>query len=498
MKSPSLWIDKENVPHFPELSEDKDCDVVVVGGGISGVTAAQILAESGLRVILLESGKIAQSNTGRNTGNLYVMLNSLLTELQHKYDLDVVRNVLSSRKEAMTFIENNIEKFQIECDFQKVPWMRFSKSPEMDQEIRDEAHLFHELGFEPEIIERSDETLNFLKGRVGVRIKNQAQFNPYLYVSGLAHAISKVCQIYENSRGIEIEEENNQFIVKTPSAIVRAKHLIEGTHTPLGFSVLQTLLGPYREYAVASRYDETFTPGIYWGHSSKESVESVRSYYKNGKQYLMVIGADHKVGQGESSEGFYQLSRYATELGLKEKADYQWGGQHYRPADLLPYIGKKDSSDAFIATGFSTNGLIYGTLAAQIISDEINGKENRYAQMYSSTRITPVKSMKKFVSENINVAKQYLVDYLKGSPDEMIEPGEGKVIDVKGHKVAASKNKDGELFVCSAVCTHLGCIVHWNSGESSWDCPCHGSRFEQDGKVIEGPALTALKNFESD
>lgn len=498
MTSNSIWIDKEPVPRFPQLTEDKEFDVVIIGGGITGITAAQLLSADGFEVAVLEAGLIAQSNTGRSTGNLYVMVDSLLSDLLNKYSYDELRKVFDSRLKAKNLIEENIKKFDIQCDYREVDWVRFSMSAEMDHLIYDEFETFKELGFFPEVMRSTDERISSLGGRVGVKVAGQAQFNPYLYVTQLAEKISSKCSIFENSRVTDFHKEDNQWIVKTNQARIYAKHLIEGTHTPIGFSLLQTLLGPYREYAFASSYEGQFDPGIYWGHLKKDEVISFRNYFKDDKQFVLFVGGDYKVGQGDGIDSLKKIKALASELDLKIDERYQWGGQHYRSADLLPYIGQKDGQDTYVATGFSTNGLVYGTLAAQIISDQIVGMENKFSQLFSPKRITPVKSMKSFISENVNVVKQYVVDYLSSSHDENLRPGEGKIIDIKGHKIAACKNSNDELFVCSAVCPHLGCVVHWNKAESSWDCPCHGSRFNFEGEVIEGPSLHPLDKLEGD
>lgn len=498
MISSSIWIDKEPAPSFPELTEDKEVDVAIIGGGVTGVTTAQLLSERGFKVAILEAGRIAQSNTGRSTGNLYVMIDTLLSDLLKKYSYDDLRRVFDSRFKAKNLIEENIEKFNIECDYHEVDWIRFSMTADMDNLIYDEFEIFKEIGFAPKILRSTDDRISCLGGRVGVKISGQAQFNPYLYVTQLAQKISSDCLIFENSSVNDFHRENNQWIIKTNQGRVYCKYLIEGTHTPIGFSLIQTLLAPYREYAFASACEEQFESGIYWGHLKKDEVISVRNYFQDNKQFILFVGGDYKVGQGNGVDSLKKIKDVAGKLGLHTDKGLQWGGQHYRSADLLPYIGQKDGRDSYVATGFSTNGLIYGTLAAQLISDEIFGVDNDFSQLYSPKRVTPVKSMKNFIFENANVVKQYVVDYLREQNNENISPGEGKIIDIKGNKIAACKNADGELFVCSAVCPHLGCVVHWNKAESSWDCPCHGSRFQIDGEVIEGPSLHSLDKLEGD
>lgn len=189
---------------------------------------------------------------------------------------------------------------------------------------------------------------------------------------------------------------------------------------------------------------------------------------------------------------------------LKERFDlgevtHRWGGQHYKPADKLPYIGPQaKGSRIYVATGFSTDGLTYGTLAAMLISDHIAAKDNPYAELYKASRFTPGKSAGEFLKENLNVAAQYIKDLpFKGDEEELklLRKGEGRIIEKDGQKMAVSRSEKGELKMHSAFCTHMACVVHWNNAEKTWDCPCHGSRFNQEGGVLEGPAIDPLKNY---
>jgi Rieske Fe-S protein len=257
------------------------------------------------------------------------------------------------------------------------------------------------------------------------------------------------------------------------------------------------LLGPYREYGIACRVNGTNHPeGIFWGLYEEGTVISTRTYRRNGETYLIIVGKPHKVGQKENNEEIIaSLEEFAQTHFDVQETTFRWGGQHYRPADLLPFIGPvKKGSTEFIATGYSTDGLVYGTLAAHILTDMITGQDNKWVNLYDSTRKQPLKSGPKFLKENIDVASHYIKDMVGPGdfPVQELKKGEGKVIKKEGKRLAVSRNEDGELEVISAVCTHMGCNVHWNNAEKSWDCPCHGSRFSTDGTVLEGPALDPL------
>jgi len=257
---------------------------------------------------------------------------------------------------------------------------------------------------------------------------------------------------------------------------------------------VHTVLGPYREYGVAAELlSDPMPKGIFWGMNKPK--HSIRCFKNGNKNYVMAIGEKYKTGHGDDT------GKYVQELEDYLKAHFDigpithvWAGQQYRPADSLPYIGKHGDFMYFL-TGFASDGLTYGTLAAMIVSDMIQGKDNKWQNIYKPNRITPLKSFKEFFKENID----NLAQLVKGAPEEIevdsmqeIPLGEGRIIEKDGEKLAVYKDEDGVNHICSAVCTHLKCTVNWNPSEKSWDCPCHGSRFKTNGQVIEGPAVVSL------
>jgi nitrite reductase/ring-hydroxylating ferredoxin subunit len=266
------------------------------------------------------------------------------------------------------------------------------------------------------------------------------------------------------------------------------------THTPKGVWMVQSLLGPYREFGVAAELKSgDFPSGIFWGLNSPK--HSIRSFQNGGKNYIMVIGDKYKTGEGKDTTDYVKhLEKYLEsrfDIGAER---FIWAGQHYRPADGLPYIGRH-SDRMFFLTGFATDGLVYGTLASMIVSDQILGKKNPWGEIYDLNRFTPAKSFKEFFKENIDNAVQYLKD-IPGNVDvhslKEISPDSGKILESGGEKIAVYKDESGNNHILSAVCTHMKCVVNWNPAEKSWDCPCHGSRFNIDGQVLEGPAIINL------
>lgn len=500
MFTKSIWHSFSAPTNFPRLQEDLEADVAIIGGGITGITAAQLLSEAGLNVVVLEARKVGGGTTAHSTGNLYFTIDQVLSSLQSKYDNKVIREVVTSRQEALELISKNVDRFNIDCDFQRVPWILYSESTEHADKIDQELDTAKEAGVVMEPAEKTDIPFHIERG---VRVGGQAQFNPMRYVQGLASAIGNTrCKIFENTRVTKVEQKEGTVLLKTLNHTIKAKHCLEATHTPKGVEVqFHTVLGPYREYGVAAKLATgTYPAGIFWGFYQKGEKISFRSYKRGDDQYIMAIGQPHKVGQASNNQKHIEkLEAFLKDHFDVSEVTHRWGGQHYKPADKLPYIGrKKDGSNIYVATGFSTDGLVYGTLSAMLLRDQITGKSNPYLELYSASRFTPLKSAKDFVKENINVAAQYIKDLPVSKSEAGLDDlkiGEGKIISKDGHKVAACRNELGELRMHSAFCTHLACVVHWNNAEKTWDCPCHGSRFDTDGMVIEGPALHPLKEI---
>lgn len=483
---------------FPTFEGSQNTEIVIIGGGITGLTAAMLLSASGKRVILLEAQKIGLGTTGNSTGNLYVTVDEHLSDLRKKWNFDVMRAVVESRAAAIKLIETTISKYAISCDFNRQPFTLFAENLTTDIEsfLTEEFDALKDAGLNPKML--FDTGLPY-KTEKAILIEGQAQFHPLKYVQQLSKAISGKCQIYENSRVIEFDDKTGT--VKTEKGTVQAEHILLATHTPVGSFMLQTLLAPYREFGVAAELEGSFFPGgIYWGLD--EPKHSVRSFKHGNKNYVMVIGDKFKTGHPNDTEEYITgLENYLKERMNVSAIKYIWGGQQYRSADGLPYIGKHGERVYFM-TGFASDGLVYGTLAAMIVSDQILGKQNPWEETYKAGRFTPLRSAKNFIAENTDVIIQYLKIPWSADAEFLseIKPGEGKVITQDNQKLAVYKDEDWKFHIVSAVCTHMNCIVNWNPSEKTWDCPCHGSRFDTDGKVIEGPALTNLpgKNLSGD
>lgn len=498
MLTKPLWSLNAPVSNFPVLGEDIEVDTAIIGGGITGISICHQLAATGQSVAVIEERKVGGGSSGHSTGNLYVTIDKILSTLRDKYDIEVVKEVIAARQSALDLIIDCIDKYAIDCKLERCPWYLYSVDEKDSKKIEEELQAAQEAGLPMKEAEDHEIPFGITSA---IKLENQAQFHPLRYVQGLAKAIdSACCQIFENTRVTDVDQKDGKYIVKTTGGTVTARNVVHATHTPKGVMTYHTILGPYREYGIACKLKNRIDQkGIFWGYHGGEKF-STRFYEEEGDQYLIVIGKPHKVGQAESNvKHINELEIFAHEHFRVEKVEYRWGGQHYRPADMLPYIGRKDGNE-FIATGFSLDGLVYGTLAGMMIRDQILGVENKFTALFDPKRHQPIKSAKEFIKENVNVAAQFIKN-IPGMADDVdfadIRMGEGRVVDKDGHKLAVFRNKENQLEIRSAICTHLGCVVSFNNAEESWDCPCHGSRFKTDGSVLEGPAYDPLPRVES-
>jgi glycine/D-amino acid oxidase-like deaminating enzyme/nitrite reductase/ring-hydroxylating ferredoxin subunit len=501
MFTKSIWNEYSGETDYAPLQQDITVDTAIIGGGITGAIAARLLARGGRKVALLEARKLGGGTTGHSTGNLYVGVDHTLSVLRSKYGVETLREVLAARNHAAQLIAHSVSEYGLDCDFTRCNWYFYSGDPQVDADVDRELETAREAGL---VMEPADPAeLPFACSRA-IRLRDQAQFNPRLYVQGLARAINADgCRIYENTPVESITEQRNGICrVKTAGGTVHAEHVIHATHTPKGIMLVQTMLGPYREYGIACRLRSGLPgPGIFWGYPRMGEKYSTRRYTRGDEHYLIVVGRPHKVGQLKGNvECLHRLEQFAAEHFPVVEVTHRWGGQHYRPADLLPYIGRTDEdSNILIATGFATDGLVYGALAAGMLADLILGRSNPWAELFDPSRKQPLKAAKNFIKENSNVFVQYLKDIpglAEAKEFSEVAPGEGRIVEKNMQKLAVYRGHDNRLLVRSAICTHLACIVNWNGAEQTWDCPCHGSRFKPDGSILEGPALQPLYEIE--
>lgn len=481
--------------HFKTLSAPMETDVVIIGAGITGISCAYNLVRSGKKVVVIESGEVGMGTTGFSTGNLYVPTAQFHT-IRSKHGKKVLDDVIWARSAALTFIRERINEFNIDCGLTNVPWCYSTVNDEDVKEVENEQEAMKYAGLPA--FSAIPEQFPFTVKSVAI-LEDQAQCNPLQYVKKLAAEIAgDRCQIFENTKVIAIKD-GTPCVVETTGGTIRAGKVVQATHTPKGIYAVHAVMEVYREFALAVQLNQQAPKaGIYWIRDGKNKY-SIRTYSTQEGNFAIVINETQKLGQKErTEENFENLEKYIRSVFKVGEVKYLWAAQKYMPADDLPYIGTSPlQNNVYIATGFSSDGLIYGTAASIIISDLIAGKENPWAKTFDPKRFTPLASAEKAMKENIDVVGHFIKDYIKGAEKEFtgLAIGEGKLVDFNGKKSAAYRDENDQLHIVSATCPHLGCIVHWNSAEKSWDCPCHGSRFSYKGEVLEGPAISGLHNY---
>ncbi|WP_422649925.1 FAD-dependent oxidoreductase [Cupriavidus sp. H18C1] len=487
----SLWRGTANPTGWPLLVEDIQADIAIVGGGITGVSLAWRLVQAGRSVVLLEANGLGVGDTGNSTGNLYATVSSGLHALRQKWGDDVVRQVTQSRAEAVDWVEEHVHRLGIDCAFRRCPLVRYPASAN----ARDGIEAEFEASLAAGLAIRREGTLPpglpHAHGDALV-LEQQAQFHPLAYVLALArHAADNGCRIFERSPVIEIDR--SQQLLRTERGSVKAQHIVLATHSPSGFHLMQAGMVPHREYGLAAPLDgDSFPVGIFYAEGSERL--SVRGLDTTQGNYLVCVGQTAKTGQHDAAAAMASWKNRQGSASAFGRLPF--AGRHRTPPspDGLPYIGK-DAFGSYIATGFATDGLTYGTLAAAIIADQLLGVDNRWSELYKATRLTAVKSAKGTAEEVVSMGKALIQDYLTRRQHEQLQslaPGNAAIAELEGERVAAYRDPAGRLFAVSPVCTHMKCIVHWNAVEMSWDCPCHGSRFAPDGSVLSGPALAPL------
>jgi glycine/D-amino acid oxidase-like deaminating enzyme/nitrite reductase/ring-hydroxylating ferredoxin subunit len=494
MDRTSVWqgtADKS--ARYPSLQGDLNVDVAIVGAGITGLTAAMLLSRAGKRVAVLEDGQVGSGTSSHSTGNLYAPVDVRLHALEQQWGADVVRQVVASRAAAVDMVERTAASLNIDCGFTRCPWYLFATHQDHAEEVRKEYETAQRAGLAAAL--QADLPVP-LPAVSALRIGNQAQFQPLDYLRQLAQRISgENCLVFENTPVREIED--SPALVHTDSGTVRCGQVLIATHTPIGIHLVQSKLDVVREYGVALHIDAAPAAGVFWGLGDKR--HSIRAYSRRDQSYLVVVGAAHPTGKADDTAQRHDaLEEFARQHFAAGPLAYRWSAQRYRGEDKLPYIGRNvDAANTFIATGFSGDGLTYGTLAGMLIADQMLGKANPWTDLYRVDRLDTAKRAKGFEKESTEAPPAGAKPLAQGDLDRFgdLGPCQGRQEKINGEPVAAYRNDRGELMVVSGRCTHMGCGLKWNAAETSWDCPCHGSRFTPDGKVLEGPAIAPLERL---
>ena len=505
----SFWLDSVGPVAFSPLDKDLDADVVIVGGGIAGMTIAYALVKSGKRVVLVEDGNIGSGETGRTTAHLVSALDDRYYQLERMYGEEQTKLIADSHKAAIDFIERTVKYHNIDCEFERLDGYLFLDPGDTDESLHKELKTAQKAGVEVVYLPAIP-GMNYASP--ALKFYNQAQFHPMKYLHGLAKAITGMGGlIFTNTHAVRIDDKG---ITTRAGHKVKADDIVVATNSPVNNRYMMHLKQyAYRTYVIGARVKKGSIPKALWWDTGDRSVNAeIPPYHYVRLQpldddfdLLICGGEDHPTGIADDKK-VNEEDRYAVlEYWARDRfpiADviYQWSGQVMEPMDSMGYIGKNSVAEpnVYIVTGDSGNGMTHGTIAGLLIPDLIYGNENPWEEIYSPARFKFFSAGKTFFKELVGG----FISYMKNKPHDVksvemtnIKNGEGKIVEFEGKKMGAYRDENGALHLVGGECTHLGCLIKWNNDEKSWDCPCHGSRFSHDGKVLNGPANTDLPYY---
>jgi glycine/D-amino acid oxidase-like deaminating enzyme/nitrite reductase/ring-hydroxylating ferredoxin subunit len=500
-RSTSVWKTGQPLTTSP-LQEDIETKVCVVGAGIAGMSVAYELGRAGREVVVIDDNAIGGGETAQTTAHLASALDDRFGALEQLHGRDGARRAYESHDAAIARIEEIVGAEQIDCDFQRVDGYLFLAADDTPDSLERELAAARRAGFhDAELLPRAP--LSAFDTGPCLRFPRQAQFHPLRYLAGLAAAITRQGgRIFTGTHADRIHGNGRPRVVTSTGRVISADAIVVATNSPVNDRVaIHTKQAPYRTFVIALEMPPSaMVPALYW--DTGDPYHYVRVHAVDAERALLIVGGeDHKTAhEDDARERFSRLESWTRKrFRMAGDVAHRWSGQVLEPADGLAFIGRNpgDSERVFIATGDSGNGMTHGVIAGMLIRDLVLGQHNDWTALYEPSR-KPIKAIKEFARINLSAAGGY-GDWLK--PGEVsslddIARGTGAVLQRGARKLAVYRDADGTLTACSAICTHLGGIVRWNSAEQSWDCPCHGSRFSPQGEVLNGPALHGLKRVD--
>jgi glycine/D-amino acid oxidase-like deaminating enzyme/nitrite reductase/ring-hydroxylating ferredoxin subunit len=490
----SLWLATTPETHYDPLKDGLDVDTAVVGAGITGLTAAVRLDDAGQDVAVIEADRVVTGATGYTTAKLTSQHGLIYDYLRSNLGDKKARKYARANEGAIDEVASWIEALDIDCDFERRPAYTYATSPDDRESVRAEAEAAAGIGLPADFVETTELPYD-VSG--AVRFDEQAQFHPRSYLLTIAEEIDGGgSYVFEETRARDIDP-GSPCEVATDRGRIVADNVIVASHFPFfDHNGYFARMHPKQAYLLAVRIDGTPPEGMYY--SAGKPADTLRSHPVAGEELLIVGGQGHKTGENEppTSERYRRCEQFAREHFDVESVEYRWSTHDYYPVDRVPFVGRLGPGieNVYVGTGFKGWGMTGGTAAGMILSQLLRTGSHPWADVFDPLRVGPRESAKKFVTENTEVAGHFVGDWAKAllSPTEIPAQGEAKIVREDGHPYGVYRDEDGEIHAVSAVCPHMSCVVSWNDAERSWDCPCHGSRFDYDGEVLSGPALDDL------
>lgn len=491
--TPSIW--QATSPHqtYPTtLTErDRSCDVLIVGAGITGLTAGVILAQAGKHVVVVDKAPLGHGTSGYTTAHLTVMNDLGYSDAISDFSQKDAQTLADASRSAIEQIATWCKTFDIDCDFERKADYYFTENHDDLKLLRDEYDALKKVGIEAEMLETTP--LPFpVQG--AVKVQDQARFNPMLYMQGLIEQLTTHGgSIYQNVT-VQNIDDGEPCRVETDQGMIRAQQVIIATHMPLNDVYVFAKLEAYRSYVLGVRLHGDVPKGLF--SDTNDPYYYINEYRDDQGDVLIVGGEDHKTGTEDEQAAFDALEQYVRQRFNVAEIAYRWSAQWYEASDGLPYIGAYPlRPHVSVGTGYGGNGMTFGTLAGMIISDAILERENPFADLFSLNRITVSTSLPSMVKAGLESGVHFIKDRFQRDAKNLEEVGigEGKLMPIDGEQTAVYRDDDGTIHKLSPICTHLGCVVQWNTAERSWDCPCHGGRFSATGEVLVAPPTRNLE-----
>jgi glycine/D-amino acid oxidase-like deaminating enzyme/nitrite reductase/ring-hydroxylating ferredoxin subunit len=502
-----LWFSKPKLSlTFEKLAEDATTDVLVIGGGISGLTTAYCLAKKGKKVILVEDGHLGSGESGRTTAHITCALDDRYFEIEQIFDEKTAELAANSHMAAIEFIEHTVKLNNINCHFKRVDGYLFLHPEDKMETLEKEYEATKRAGLLTSMLTKVP-NIHAEKGSHCIQFTNQGQFHILLYLEGLAKAFTDLGgKIYTDTRAENINSKGAQ----ANGFNIKANHIVVATNTPINdWVTMHTKQWPFRTYVIGAKIPKGKIPYALWWDTGNPNSEwfSQPYHYVRLEEYdkdydmLVVGGEDHRTGQDQDwnhdeEERYRKLQQWAKKhFPEMEAVEFKWSGQVLEPLDSLAYIGKNPGDDnIYIITGDSGNGITHGTLGGIIVTDLIMGVDNPWSRIYEPSRIT-LNVTGKYLNQMGDMIAHY-AEWFDGNDIENVDDlkaGEGGITSDGFKKLAIYRDENNSLHTCSGICPHLGGVLHWNKEEKTFDCPLHGSRFNWDGKLLNGPAINDLK-----
>lgn len=498
--STSLWQDGM-LDYIPTSSFDpgRTYDVIIVGGGATGITTALQLQKAGKKCLVAEAYNLCFGTTGGTTAHLNTILDTPYDRILNDFGEDAIHLVASATKKALSLYASNVKEYNIDCGYEQKDGYVYAQT---DKQAEDLDKLFTASVKAGVDVAYTDTVPVPITCQKAIVFRNQAQLHASRYVYALAKAFEEAGGvIVQNCRVNEVVETGEGVVADTTLGGVKASYLVYATHIPPGINLLHFRCAPYRSYAIAVELEDA----VYFDGLSYDMYDPYH-YYRtqevDGKRYFIIGGEDHKTAHQVNTEAcFAKLEAHARKYFKVSNVPFRWSSQYFEPSDGLAYIGLLPGckGNILVATGYSGNGMTYSHISALVLTDMIMHKENAYEALFNPNRIKPVAGFAAFVRENADVVREFVekrfsYEKLKDLAD--MAPGEAKLVKYEGKKIGLYKNANGQLYAVNPVCSHARCVVDWNNAERSWDCPCHGARYDIYGQVLTGPARHGLEVVE--